>query len=205
MAEIEIEKKKPVWPWIILVIIILALLYFLVFANDNKKDMKDNNTEMVADSTDWDQDSDTTVWKTETDSMNSNEGVSGYLDYVNERSNRDHMEYPENAMLKLVDAVEAKAYEMNYDLGNDRDELQNHVQELSKTTADDSKELKDTGEKVADVLKGMQEEKYPSLSNAVKELKTSAQNIEADTETTQQNEKLNAFFEKAADVLKKMS
>jgi len=35
MAEIKIEKKKPIWPWIVAVLIIAALLYF-VFLKDNE-------------------------------------------------------------------------------------------------------------------------------------------------------------------------
>lgn len=31
MAEIKIEKKKPVWPWILLILGLIALVYFLFF------------------------------------------------------------------------------------------------------------------------------------------------------------------------------
>jgi hypothetical protein len=34
MAEIKIEKKKPIWPWIAVVLIIAGLLYF-IFVRDN--------------------------------------------------------------------------------------------------------------------------------------------------------------------------
>lgn len=34
MAEIKIEKKKPIWPWIVAALIIGALLYF-VFVKDH--------------------------------------------------------------------------------------------------------------------------------------------------------------------------
>jgi hypothetical protein len=32
MAEIKIEKKKPVWPWIAAGLIIAALLYFILLS-----------------------------------------------------------------------------------------------------------------------------------------------------------------------------
>ncbi|MCM4156550.1 hypothetical protein [Gramella sp. AN32] len=40
MAEIKVEKKKPVWPWIllILIIIIAAALYFVGQAEDDSID-----------------------------------------------------------------------------------------------------------------------------------------------------------------------
>ena len=34
MAEIKIEKKKPIWPWVVVVLIIGALLYFVFLKND---------------------------------------------------------------------------------------------------------------------------------------------------------------------------
>ena len=36
MAEIKIEKKKPVWPWIVLILVLAALLfYFWTQGNDD--------------------------------------------------------------------------------------------------------------------------------------------------------------------------
>lgn len=33
MAEIKIEKKKPVWPWIALLLVIAALIYYIFFVD----------------------------------------------------------------------------------------------------------------------------------------------------------------------------
>lgn len=35
MAEIKIEKKKPIWPWIVAVLIIGALIYY-IFVQDHE-------------------------------------------------------------------------------------------------------------------------------------------------------------------------
>ncbi|CAM3549080.1 hypothetical protein [Flavobacterium chungbukense] len=35
MAEIKIEKKKPVWPWIVAILLIAAVAYY-VFAKDDE-------------------------------------------------------------------------------------------------------------------------------------------------------------------------
>lgn len=35
MAEIKIEKKKPIWPWIVIVLLISALVYY-IFLKDNE-------------------------------------------------------------------------------------------------------------------------------------------------------------------------
>lgn len=35
MAEIKIEKKKPIWPWIVALLIIGALIYY-IFVKDQE-------------------------------------------------------------------------------------------------------------------------------------------------------------------------
>lgn len=49
MAEIRVEKKRPVWPWL-LVIIVLAILAFLYFYGSTETD-DDNETETIDDVT----------------------------------------------------------------------------------------------------------------------------------------------------------
>nr|WP_294929396.1 hypothetical protein [uncultured Flavobacterium sp.] len=48
MAEIKIEKRKPIWPWIVVVLIIAALLYF-VFLKDN--DIQNESNVEIQDTT----------------------------------------------------------------------------------------------------------------------------------------------------------
>ncbi|PBJ10101.1 hypothetical protein [Flavobacterium sp. ACN6] len=44
MAEIKIEKKKPVWPWIVVVLLIAALIYY-IFLKDHET-TTDNSVEI---------------------------------------------------------------------------------------------------------------------------------------------------------------
>lgn len=48
MAEIRVEKKKPVWPWLLLIVII-AVVAFLYFygSTDTADDMDDETIEEV--------------------------------------------------------------------------------------------------------------------------------------------------------------
>lgn len=49
MAEIKIEKKKSVWPWIIGLIILALLIYFLAFNDRNEaKDVEDAAEEVTS-------------------------------------------------------------------------------------------------------------------------------------------------------------
>ena len=42
MAEIKIEKKKPIWPWILLVLVVLAIIAYLVYSNQEREDYNDD-------------------------------------------------------------------------------------------------------------------------------------------------------------------
>lgn len=212
MAEIKIEKKKPIWPWIILALVILALLYFLVFAdNDDNDDLEEDEIEQVEEGAAWEDDTDTTSWDNETEAMNSQstgQGVAGYLAYIsdNEKMGVDH-EYTNNAIIELMNAVQAKADEMNYDISADMQSVRQDAKAIQEdpTSLNHANTIKTIGTKLANVMEKMQKEKYPDLSNDVAEVKTAAQNINAATPTLDQKDQIKKYFDEAGDVLKKMS
>lgn len=45
MAEIKIEKKKPVWPWIVALLLIAGIVYY-VFLRDNEVQTTNNGVEI---------------------------------------------------------------------------------------------------------------------------------------------------------------
>lgn len=217
MAEIKIEKKKPIWPWIILVLVILAILYFLVFAND-EEEMEMDDTEQVQEETvwedeegmtTWDEENDTTTWDTTaSDTLGGTQDVSGYLTYISDQSKMgvDH-EYTNNALIRLMNAVQAKANEINYNIDADMQSVRQDAQAIQQdpTATNHAEKIKQAGTKLADILEKMQKDKYPDLSNDVQEMKTAANNIQGSVQTLEQKDQINSFFNEAADVLRKMS
>lgn len=217
MAEIKIEKKKPIWPWIILVLVILAILYFLVFADDDDREEMDemDETEQIdeetvwedEDTTAWGNEADTTSWGTESDTLGS-AGVSGYLAYISDSSKMgvDH-EYTNNALIQLMNAVQAKAQEMNFNIEADMQSVRQDAKAIQNdpTGVNHANKIKQAGTKLANILGKMQKEKYPDLSKDVEEVKTAANNIDGSVQTLQQKDQINKFFNEAADVLRKMS
>lgn len=45
MAEIKIEKKKPIWPWILALLLIAAIVYY-VFLKDNTDQIQRGDVEI---------------------------------------------------------------------------------------------------------------------------------------------------------------
>ena len=218
MAEIKIEKKRPIWPWIILVLVILAILYFLVFNDDEADDMDDmDDMEQIdeeaiwddSDTTSWEEQADTTGWETSGDSlMTSGAGVSEYLAYIADTTKMgvDH-QYTNMALIKLMNAVQSKADEINYDISADMAEVKNEAQMIEKDpmAASHANTIKNAGTKLADILEKIQKENFPALNQEVQEMKTAATNIDGSVKTLEQKEQIKKFFKEAADVLRKMS
>lgn len=218
MAEIKIEKKKPIWPWILVGLIILGIILYFLFAGNNDDmddmdDMDDNRTEQVTDTTytdnqrrgtqEWDESSRNT-----TPGAANKQSVTAYLTHVGDRDRMgiEH-EYTNNALLHLINAVEAKAAEVNMDINKDLEDLRESSKAITQNpqATNHANHIKRTGSKIADILERIQKENFPNLSQDVKEVKTAVQEIDSSVLTLEQKEQINSFFKEAADVLRKMS
>jgi hypothetical protein len=219
MAEIKIEKKKPIWPWIILILVILAILYFLVFANDDEADDMDDMDDIEqieedeavwddADTTSWEEETDTTGWETRDTLGTSETIVTGYLTHVADstKMGEDH-QYTNMALLKLMDAVQAKAEEIDFDISADMAEVKKDAKAIEDNpmATTHANKIKDAGTKLANILEKMQQQKFPNLSKDVQEMKTAISKVDGSVQTLQQKEQIKKFFKEAADVLEKMS
>lgn len=49
MTEIKIEKKKPVWPWILLILVLAAVIYY--FATQDADNTDDSEIDTIENTT----------------------------------------------------------------------------------------------------------------------------------------------------------
>lgn len=209
MAEIKIEKKKPVWPWILLGLLILAVILYFVFANDdNTTGDREDNTELEDTTYTGQSDENTTRWEDNTAANTTGDEVSTYLTHVGDQSRMgvDH-EYTNNALIHLINAVETKARQVNVDIDKDLQQMREDARQITQNPqgTNHANKIKQVGTRIAGTLETIQEEKFPNLSKDVEEVRTAAQNIETSVLTLDQKDKINSFFNEAADVLRKMS
>lgn len=192
MAEIKIEKKKPIWLWVLLIFVIAAVLFYLLSLNDGSQKM-----EKIPETTDL-------------LSVHENLAtVNAFVVFVESDSNKmtlDHA-YTNEALLKLVEATNAIADEVGYDIKADIDQVKEYaeiitVEPFEITHANNIRKAADI---LTNILQNIQQAKYPGLSNEVVQLRNASSSINPDVLTLDQKDAVKSFFSSAANLLKKMN
>ncbi len=198
MAEIKIEQKKQVWPWLLAGLVIAGLLFYFLEFRDNG-----NNIEVLSEA------------DSGTNSHNllgvkeNNSTVAAFVSLVENDSNKmslDHA-YTNEALLKLIAATNAMAKEIGYDIGVDIEKVKEYAKMISKdpfetTHADNIRKADDI---ITKVLQNMQLDKYPWLTDEIEELKIASSSINPEILTLDQKDAVKNYFAKAADILQKMN
>ncbi len=202
MAEIKIEQKKQIWPWMIVGLVIAALLiYFVVFRNSDNV----NKTEVVTEENYNSGTNDTNLL----DVKENNSTVVAFVSFVENDTNRTSLNhaYTNEALVKLTAATNAMAGEIGYDIRADLV----RVKESAILIADEpfetshAKNIKNAADKSTTALQNMQQAKYPGLTAEVDGLKSASESINPEALTLEQKDAVKNYFAKASDLLKKMN
>lgn len=197
MAEIKIEKKKTIWPWVLIGLIILAILaYFLFF--------KDKNEDVVALTPPSDY---TTAMQNPPKS--SEDAVAIYVTFIENDTASMSLghDYSHAALSRLVDATEQTANNNDVDISenlNKANTLSDKItrDEESTTHADD---IKEAAKIISSALASIQQTKFPDLKSEVNELMIDADAIDVEDLTLDQKGTVKGFFISAKDAIKKMN
>ncbi len=198
MAEIKIEQKKTIWPWLLVGLVIVALLvYFLVFRDNGK------NTEAVTEA-------DYITNTNEPDGVKDNNGtVAAYVNFVEnneENMSLDHA-YTNEALLKLIEATNAKANEVGFDVEADIEQAKEYAKMIAtdpyETTHADN--IRKAAGILTNALQNIQKAKYPTLATEAEALKSASESIKPGVLTLDQKDAVKNYFAKAADLLQKMN
>ncbi|WP_026977706.1 hypothetical protein [Flavobacterium tegetincola] len=191
MTEIKIEKKKPVWPWILLVLFLLFVSWFFFIRNDKAEVLKTVDQRALI------------------DIHEKNQIVVAYVTFINSDPNtmgQDH-EFTSEAFTKLTNAIDAMATEADYDIKADMIKVKQRTDEITKdpmvTTHGDK--IRSAADALSTSLTNMQQAKYPELSNEAADVKSAAVAIDPQTLTLDQRDAVKSFFTKTADLLNKMN
>lgn len=199
MAEIKIEKKSPMWPWILLALVVIGILvYLFAFSGDEDDNRRDDRTEQTSE-----QSSDTRQVAP------NNSTVVAYVSFIKEDPDQmglDH-DFTNEALLKLTNATSAMAEEIGYNIQKDLEQVRTHADKITRdpyeTTHANS--IRKSAEILANVLQNMQKKAFSGLSGEANEVKNAATSIDPNVLTLDQKEDVKNFFRESADLLEKMN
>jgi len=191
MTEIKIEKKKPVWPWIVLALCLLVAAWFFFIRNDNAEPVATaDETALI-------------------DIHENNNIVATYVAFIDADTatmGLDHV-FTSEAFTKLTNAADAMATETGYDLKADiakAKQLSNEITNDPMKTVHADK-IRSGADLLSTCLQNIQHAKYPGLSAEAADVKSAASAINPETLTLDQRVAVKSFFRKAADLLNKMN
>lgn len=194
MAEIKIEKKKPVWPWIVLVLLALGLIWYFYMRNTENR---------VIDNDIVGQQVDTTA----NENMDTYSSLDLYSSFIADTAKMgvDH-EYSMDALNRLIDAVEEKSYIHNVDLTTDLDEARSKAAEITKdpNSLNHADLIKSSGKIIARALTSLQTSNNPNLTDEMAKVNASVDEIDTTVNTLDQKDKVRNFFNSAESLLLKM-
>ncbi|WP_299399616.1 hypothetical protein [uncultured Gelidibacter sp.] len=209
MAEIKIEKKKPIWPWVILMLVVLAIIAYLIYANDDddiNDDFDDDyNNEQVIDTTD-----NTSAYDPYSTSTSYDQFTAFDQSITDSTRVAVDSSYTKVAFANLTKAVVHKADE-NYiedsEALNDLRDFSSQYTAISTATKDTKgfKNFKTASDKVVKVMEDIQKKSFPSLQTQVADLKNAASKINGSVTMNKQQAQIYAFLRQSRDVLQSMN
>ena len=139
----------------------------------------------------------------------NNSTVAAFVTFVNDDANKmslDHA-YTNEALLKLMEATNAMADEIGYNVRADLDKVKEYADKITLDPFETSHadNIRKAADIITNVLQNMQQAKYAGLTNEVAALRNASASINPDVLTLDQKDAVKSFFSEAADLLKKMN
>jgi hypothetical protein len=199
MTEIKIEKKKSVWPWVLMILLSLVPIWFFFLRDsDDNVEVEETTTEEVVKGDEIGMGN---------QAMNSTDAIAKYSAYIvdTEKMGIDH-EYSNGALDYLIDALESKANMLKVDINADLDEARNNASKIKVDPYDINHAdlIKDSGEIITRALSTLQKAKFPNLSQEVTNVDAAVSAIKKGELTLNQKDDVNEFFKSAESLLLKM-
>ena len=205
MAEIKIEKKRPIWPWVLGLIAVLAIILFLLYAANKDEDFIEENNTNVYMNTDTITDSNTSTYNAgETnDTVKRYDSSTSYLVRLQENipdSGQDSTKVTQ-AMYNLAYATVSKAEEINVNDTPELNSLESRLDSFPKMNNTEIADVKTISAEITAVIEDIQIKNEPSLSLNVSELKETSNTLNATTNWSKQQNNIQAYFKQAHDIL----
>ncbi|UZO79803.1 hypothetical protein NBT05_12675 [Aquimarina sp. ERC-38] len=233
MAEIRIEKKRTLWPWLLGALIVAGLIYFIVLLTNTSSNEVSELSEIetispapplvedltaakadiasvpVSDISGEEVITDTSepLIETEEITLIKERGVAKYVAFTTNQGEMDlDHEYSSQSLLLLIDAVKEVADAKKMDLSVDLNEAKKSAKVITKDpyALNHADHIKKAATLLTKALETVQKKSFISLDNDIALLKNKVEAIQSDEETLDQKLTVKNYFNQAAIVLTKM-
>lgn len=202
MTETKIEKRKPIWPWMLLGLLVLGLIiYLLVFYDSNG-------------GIDREQTADPAITKDQTQEPPTQEPINNkivfeYVTFIHADTSSmglDH-DYTNEALLKLTNATEAMADEVGYDVERDIQNVRDYAAKITQDPFETThaNNIRNAADILVNVLQNIQQAEFPNLANQTSEVKNAAALIVPEELMLDLKQEVKSFFNSAASLLEEMN
>lgn len=205
MAEIHIEKKrKPIWPWIFGLLLIMGGIWFAIESSNDHSPTFNPSPVVSSDTASHDQQSD----------LSESEEIEEFVIFVNENKDSeetglDHAFTAEGIRLlssALVN-ITNKVNPQNGELQQKNQELQKKADQIQRdqSSTQHVDTIKSAFNAAVGIMDDLQKNHFPDLKEQVAQVKNKSEDIDPNTLTLEQKEKIKAFFSSSSEALQAMN
>ena len=231
MAEIKIEKKTTLFPWLLGALLLAGLIYFIVVLVQSPQSSTELSKiesisqapPLVQDLTQpnaireevitGDLETSNNVVKSKVplqgDQMDElpDEAVASYVAFLRNNKKMDiHHEYSNAALLSLIKAVQQTAVDHDIEITADLNEAKESAAYITKDPykLNHADHIKKASSLIMTAIKNIQKQSFPDMKEEIASLQNDVNAIETEMQTLEQKDKIRHFFNQAAVVLTKM-
>jgi hypothetical protein len=230
MADINIQKKdnKPVWPWVLGVLVVLGLAVWLFSGRSETgagerlatggrlNEERAAGTETLAGS-DATQGRGMAAPEAEAGAGMGSAALAGpvadYIEYVRESNIRGEMsldhEFTSNGLSRLGDALNSivDRHQADININQMRNKFNQKADQIKSNpnSLQHANIISEAFTSAADVISQLQQKHYPNLNSQANEVKQAAQSVKPNEQTLNQKRAVRAFFEKSSNALEAMA
>jgi len=210
MAEIKIEKKKPIWPWIILIFIILIGIYFFWSNNDENliSDPLDKDTissvEELFNVELLDNDSEV-LYEGNYGTVRNEQAIADYLEFVDNNNHSAEESYYRSSFSKLIAATQRVAEIEGVDVSNNISAAKGNTDKISNATMESTiEQVSGAADEVSTALKRIQQNEFANLSAEMERVEKAASEIDGNQSLNSEQADIDMFLDSSAKILAKM-
>ena len=197
MAEINVERKrnkKPVWPWIVAVILIVGIIWLLAGTGGDEDYETVDNTETIQNQ------------NQPMEDQQTGNPVAEFISFVEQGKGEVGLShnYTQNGLQHLADAL-AYLHSQNQTVNGNQylTEISNTASEIVNDT--DSRQhadkIRSAFVATANFMQSLPESAYPDMKEEANDLMNSAEEIKSGELATDQADEIKGFFSDVADAL----